>query len=243
MRLYILESAMYTGGEIEIPFPAYLIQTDDGRNILVDSGWDEELAAATVNSQGQPVIRITENNRLISQLNTMGITPENIDLIICTHFDEDHCGNNRLFHQAEVIVQQSHLELARSGKERRFEVTRPYWDQPTICYRAVVGDMVAAPGVETLVTDGHVTGHQSVLVRLPKTGNVLLAIDAIRDGDMLNPGADPRQISMFDMNGDKLVEGVYKLQSTIDRENVQLVVFGHDGKRWPSLRKSPQFYE
>ncbi len=54
MRLYILESAMYTGGEIEIPFPVYLIQTGDGRNILVDSGWDEELAAATVNSQGKP---------------------------------------------------------------------------------------------------------------------------------------------------------------------------------------------
>jgi N-acyl homoserine lactone hydrolase len=133
--------------------------------------------------------------------------------------------------------------LARSGKERRFEVTRPYWDQPTIRYRAVVGDVVVAPGVEILVTDGLVTGHQSVLFRLPKTGNVLLTIDAIRDGDMLNPGADPRKISMFDMDADKLLEGVDKLRSVLERENVQLVVFGHDGKRWPSLRKSHQFYE
>jgi N-acyl homoserine lactone hydrolase len=243
MRLYILESAMYTGGEIEIPFPVYLVQTDNGRNVLVDSGWDEELAASTVNKQGRQVIRMTENNRLINQLNAIGLTPESIDLIICTHFDEDHCGNNRLFHQAEVIIQQSHLELARSGKERRFEVTRPYWEQPTIRYRAVVGDVVVAPGVEILVTDGLVTGHQSVLFRLPKTGNVLLTIDAIRDGDMLNPGADPRKISMFDMDADKLLEGVDKLRSVLERENVQLVVFGHDGKRWPSLRKSHQFYE
>ena len=41
------------------------------------------------------------------------------------------------------------------------------------------GDTELLPGFELTSTSGHVPGHQSVLVRLPKTGAVLLTIDAV----------------------------------------------------------------
>ncbi len=142
-----------------------------------------------------------------------------------------------------MVVQQSHYELARSGREERFEMCRSCWDVPGLNYRFISGDCELLPGIELLVTDGHVTGHQSVLVRLPNTGPVLLAIDAIRDGDMLKPGVNPAAVSMFDMDDDKLVAGVEKLKGIIQREGVQLTVFGHDWRCWSSCRQSPEFYD
>jgi N-acyl homoserine lactone hydrolase len=243
MRLYLLQTAVYTDGDGRAPFPAYLIQTDDGKNVLVDTGWSEERAAQAINDKGVQVVLIKEEEKIINQLRALGLKSDDIHYVISTHFDEDHCGGNTLFPKAEFIVQRSHYELAISGREERFEICRAAWDAPGLEYRLVEGDGEVLPGIKVLVTNGHVTGHQSVLVRLPNTGAVLLAIDAIRDGDMLNPSIDPRTISMFDMDGDKLVEGVGKLQKVIERERVAFTVFGHDWKRWLSLRKTPEYYD
>jgi N-acyl homoserine lactone hydrolase len=243
MKLYLLQTAIYADGDGRAPFPAYLIQTDDGKNVLVDTGVDEGYVARTVNPNGKHVIVRQEAEKLPNQLAALGLQPTDIHYVISTHFDEDHCGGNILFSRAEFIVQRSHYELACSGEENRFEICRAAWDAPALNYRLVDGDLELLPGVELLVTDGHVTGHQSVLVRLPHTGPVLLAIDAVRDGDMLLPGVDPRAISMFDMDGDKLLEGVHKLQLVMERERVAFTVFGHDWKRWLPLRKAPACYD
>jgi N-acyl homoserine lactone hydrolase len=243
MRLFLLQTALYRDGDNYAPFPAYIIQTDDRKNILIDSGYEENRAVQTRNAQGQQVLFIEEDEKLVNQLARIGLKPRDIDYVICTHFDEDHSGNHNLFTNAEFIVQQSHYELALSGVEQRFEISRASWDAPGLKYRLINGDCEILPGIEVIVTDGHVTGHQSVLVRLSKTGAVLLAIDAIRDNAMLKPNVDPRTVSMFDMDGYKLVEGVHKLQDIIKREKVQLVVFGHDWGEWKKLRHSPAYYD
>jgi N-acyl homoserine lactone hydrolase len=243
MRLYLFQTALYRDGDNLAPFPAYLIQTDVGKNVLVDSGFSDERAAQIVNEKSEPVIVMREADKIVNQLAGLGLQPADLDYVVVTHFDEDHCGNHFRFTNAEFIVQQSHYELACSGREERFEIPRASWDVPVLNYRQVNGDIELLPGIELIVTDGHVTGHQSVLVRLPNTGAVLLAIDAIRDGDMLKPGVDPRTVSMFDMDGDKLVEGVRKLQVIIEREEVKFVVFGHDWRYWKDFRQSPEFYD
>jgi len=34
-----------------------------------------------------------------------------------------------------------------------------------------------------------------------------------------------------------------KLLDLVEREQIKSVVFGHDGDRWESLKKSPEYYE
>jgi N-acyl homoserine lactone hydrolase len=33
-----------------------------------------------------------------------------------------------------------------------------------------------------------------------------------------------------------------KLLDLVAQEHIQLIVFGHDGEQWPTLKKSPEFY-
>src|SRR5262249_33433095 len=147
----------------------YLVQTEDGNNILIDSGLPEIMPEGeTEFENGQDVIE---------QLASIGLKGDDIDTVISTHYDIDHAGRHAAFTKAHYVGQRvHHLDAASTP---RFAATRPQWDQPIERIRLIDGDTQLLRGLELIETSGHVVGHQSVLVRLPKTGAVLLTIDAV----------------------------------------------------------------
>jgi N-acyl homoserine lactone hydrolase len=175
---------------------------------------------------------------VLEQLAWLGLRADDIDLLICTHFDGDHSGHHAAFTNAELIVQRQHYELARSGYAR-FTSTRSQWDHPSLRYRLIDGDTELLPGLELIETSGHVSGHQSVLVRLPETGPVLLTIDAVPVQRAFTP---EREAGPMDMDEEMLRASTRKLLALVEREQVRLTVFGHDGDQWQTLKKAPDFY-
>ncbi|MGH2345860.1 MAG: MBL fold metallo-hydrolase, partial [Chloroflexota bacterium] len=159
--------------------------------------------------------------------------------LICTHFDIDHAGYHDSFTKAEFIVQRAHYDLARSGHPR-FAAARPHWDHPALHYRLVDGDTEILPGLTLLETSGHAPGHQSVLVRLPQTGPVLLAIDAVM---MARLFTIDRKAWPNDDNEQQLRASTSKLLALVEREQIRLVVFGHDGRQWQTLKRAPAYYD
>lgn len=210
----------------------YLIQTSDGKNILIDSG----LPADYTPPAGTPPSQNEKN--VLEHLADLDLDPEDIDLLICTHFDVDHAGYHDAFSQAELIVQREHLELARSGHPR-YAAARAHWDHPSLRYRLVEGDTDLMPGLSLIETSGHAPGHQSVLVRLPQTGPVLLAIDAVVLQRLFTPDRKAWPIE----NEEQLRASTRKLLELVEREHVALVIFGHDGQQWQTLKKAPAWYE
>jgi N-acyl homoserine lactone hydrolase len=211
----------------------YLVQTSDGKQILIDSGSPAEY-------QPPPGAPATEQEKhVIEQLADLDLCPDDIDMVICTHFDVDHAGYHDAFPKAQFIVQREHYELARSGHPR-FAASRPHWDHPALQYQLVDGDTELLPGLTLLKTSGHAPGHQSVLLRLPQTGLVLLAIDAVVLQRLFTPD---RQKWPIDDNEEQLRASTQKLLDLVKREQVALVVFGHDGLQWQTLKKAPAFYE
>lgn len=236
MKLYLMQLAMFQ--PIAAPVPGYVIQTDDGINILVDTG----LPYSTIhNPQGPPGLQLEMNaaDYVVNQLGKIGLQPDDIQFVVCTHFDPDHAGNHEVFTNAELIVQRRHYEVARAGHPR-FASVRDHWDHPRLRYRLIDGDTVLAPGVELIETSGHVPGHQSVLVRLSETGPVILAIDAIAESSMLDP--DSRPIHPTDEDEVGVRASTQKLVDLARREGVVLIVHGHDSQQWPTLKHAPEYY-
>jgi N-acyl homoserine lactone hydrolase len=91
-----------------------------------------------------------------------------------------------------------------------------------------------------LKTSGHALGHQSVLVRLPHTGPVLLAIDAVMIERLFTP---LRKAWPMDDNEEQLRASTQKLLDIVERERVTLTIFGHDARQWQRLRRAPEYYE
>jgi N-acyl homoserine lactone hydrolase len=221
-----------TGQTLEMSSGCYLIETTDNRRVLIDSGMAPDAAPS-------PAPPSTNEKSILEHLAGLNLRPQDIDILICTHFDVDHAGYHDHFLCAELIVQREHYTLARDGHPR-FAAARKHWDHPALRYRLIDGDSELLPGVTLLETSGHAPGHQSVLVRLPKTGPVLLAIDAVV---MRRVFTIDRKAWPTDDNEQQLRASTKKLLDLVEREQVKLVVFGHDGHQWNALKRSPEYYE
>jgi N-acyl homoserine lactone hydrolase len=232
MQLSTTSLPLPQGRTMEMLLPCYLVEMSDGKHILIDTGM-----AADARPQGAPKAENEKN--VLEHLSELGLRPTDIDILICTHFDVDHAGYHDHFTNAELIVQRSHYELARNGHPR-FAPARAHWDHSALRYRFVDGDAELLPGLTLLETSGHAPGHQSVLVRLPQTGPVLLAIDAVV---MQRLFTMDRKAWPNDNNEEQLLASTRKLLDFVEGEQVQLVVFGHDGQQWKGLKKAPEFYE
>jgi N-acyl homoserine lactone hydrolase len=227
-RLYLMQVGSMP--EYEIPIVCYLVQTADGRNILIDTGLPEIIPEDT--------LEFENGHDVIQQLAGLGLEPDAIDTVISTHYDGDHAGRHAAFTKAQYIVQRVHHLDAPTNP--RYASIRSQWDQPMERIDLVDGDTELLPGLELIETSGHVPGHQSVLVRLPQTGTVLLTIDAVPFGDGFtrdvqhngsNPDAEATRVS------------TNKLLDLVEREPVGLVIFGHDSEQWKTLKQAPAFYE
>ncbi len=227
-RLYLMQVGIMP--EYQIPIVCYLVQTGDGKNILIDTGLPE------IMPEGETDF---ENGKdVIQQLASIGLKPDDIDTVISTHYDGDHAGRHAAFTKAQYVVQRLHHTDAQTNP--RFADIRSQWDQPMERIRLLDGDTELLPGLELIETSGHVPGHQSVLLRLPKTGTILLTVDAVpfaegftRDeqDDGSNPDAEAIRVSTI------------KLLDLVEREHIGLVIFGHDKEQWETLKKAPEFYE
>jgi glyoxylase-like metal-dependent hydrolase (beta-lactamase superfamily II) len=90
-----------------------------------------------------------------------------------SHTHPDHAGNVELFPKSMLMVQKAEYEWPDAKGGPRFKPEHPVTKLEGD--RDVFGD-----GSVTIVsTPGHTPGHQSLLVRLPKTGAVLPSGDAV----------------------------------------------------------------
>lgn len=236
-RLYLLQSGTAnmptpTGQTLAMCYGSYLVQTSEGQHILIDTGTPSDMPQRP----GGPVVEHKQN--VIEYLAMLDLQPSDITMVISTHFDIDHCGYHDAFPQAEFIVQRDHYELARSGYPR-FAMGSAHWDNPALQYRQVEGDTELFPGLSLLATPGHCPGHQSVLLQLPETGPVLLAIDAVALQRSFTPD---RQKGPMDENEEQLRASTVKLLDLVEREKVALTVHHHDGSQWATLKLAPKFY-
>ncbi|WP_171162219.1 N-acyl homoserine lactonase family protein [Streptomyces sp. I05A-00742] len=104
-------------------------------------------------------------------LAAVGARVEDVTLVVNCHLHFDHCGGNPLFAGKPVLVQRAELAAAR----RTGYTIDALVDFPGAVYEALDGEAEPVPGVHVVPTPGHTPGHQSLVVRRPDGGAVVLA--------------------------------------------------------------------
>jgi len=161
------------GKKMQSPFLSFLIQADEG-NILVDTGLSPE--DIEMMSRMGPVT-MTEEHYLPARLKEVGLSLEDISMVVMTHLHGDHVGWLSHLRNAEVIVQKEEYKFATDPPPYVRYVSERF-NSPDIKWRFVDGDHVIMPGLTVLFSPGHTAGCQSVMVDLPKFGSILLVGDS-----------------------------------------------------------------
>jgi glyoxylase-like metal-dependent hydrolase (beta-lactamase superfamily II) len=153
-----------------IEHPSGLILVDTGAGNKENDKFHEIYGVENAGADGR--------TQLEDGLAHLGVSPNDIGLLISTHLHFDHAGGNTYrdkdgvirptFPRARYVVQKRDYEFATHTNERTAPSYFPHnfaAVQSAGLFDFVSGEEELAKGIRVLPTPGHVPGHQSVLVQ------------------------------------------------------------------------------
>jgi N-acyl homoserine lactone hydrolase len=244
-RLYILncgdgegpdQSRWSPGINVGKPLPVsdncYLIHHAQGW-FLWDTGVRDEIAALPNGEQGQngaPNWRRPKT--LISQLDQLGVKPADIKYMAVSHTHPDHAGNVELFPQTMLLVQKAEYDWKLPNGAPRFKPEHP------VTKLEGDHDVFGDGSIRIISTPGHTPGHQSLVVKLPKTGTVVLTGDAVHFKD----NWDNRRVPSNNTDKDQTLASMQRIAEFLAEEQAKLWI-NHDKAQSDTLKYSPEFYD
>jgi len=244
-RLYILNCGEGVAGDISRWSPGvnvgksmdfadscYLIKHTGGW-LLWDTGVPDAIAAMP-EGQRPADPRATHWRRpktLAAELEQLGLKPSDIRFVAVSHSHPDHIGNVRMFPQSMLLVQKVEYEWAAPGSPR-------FDPESTVTKLDGDYDVFGDGTVMIIATPGHTPGHQSLLVKLPKTGAVLLSGDAVHFKD----NWDNRRVPEINSNKEQTSASMERIANVMSAEKAQLWI-NHDKAQRDGQKMSPDFYE
>lgn len=177
---------------------------------LIDTG-DHKILVDT----GGPGVRAT----IRQHVKNAGVQPEEIDMLIITHFHDDHVRNFDYFPNARIFLHEIDANWALTEPED-FAVPVNLFPalQKTGRLELIKQDGELIPGIETMLVPGHTPGSIAVIVKAPGKPVTVITGDAVKNMDELATG----NVS-HSKNPAVSANSIKKI-----RDLAQIVVPGHD---------------
>ena len=245
-RLYVLDCGTNLGKDqsrwspgvnegkpIEFSDNCYLIRHTKGL-LLWDTGISDAVAAmpnGLVTANG--AIIQTRAKTLAAQLAELGVKPADITYVAVSHTHGDHVGNIAQFPASTVLIQGAEYDWAMAGQNKPAFV-----ESQKIQKLAGDHDVFGDGSVTILSTPGHTPGHQSLLVKLPKTGALVLSGDAVHMQDNWTH----KRVPSMNTSKDQSLASLDRIAKVRADQKATLWI-NHDKPQSASLKYSPAYYE
>jgi glyoxylase-like metal-dependent hydrolase (beta-lactamase superfamily II) len=258
LRLYVLDCGTITGvsgdsmgfkpGELktaDMITPCFLIVHPRGTMI-----WDTgEIPDSAFQSGGSPQKQgaFTVDRPLLPQLAALGYTPADITYLALSHYHGDHVANASLFAGSTWIVQQGDRDAifaARPTNEKKLGgVGDPKFfaglaNSKTLLLKGEDHDVFGDGAVTIKFTPGHTPGHQSLYLKLAKTGPVLLSGDLYHYPEEITY----KKIPSFDFDKDQTAKSRAMIEDFVKKNNAQLWI-QHDYTAGSKRKIAPDYYD
>jgi N-acyl homoserine lactone hydrolase len=265
-RMYVFSSGALTIGKgvlqnfasmdppIVIPVGFYVIKHPKG-NILFDTGNNDKLID-DINwwPKGLQGLKpaMTPEVAIDVQLRKIGLTPDDIKYVVCSHLHLDHGGNVGKFPNSTIVVQKTEIQNA-------------FWPEPGTGGPYIVGDvmplrapnsnypnaqkMIQLEGDLDLFGDGsvvikrwvaHTPGSQMMTVKLKNSGLAILTGDNVYFRENVDKSIAPNLVLAYDPAGFyKAYEWIRMMMATQKADYFT----AHDPDAFKALKKPPGYYD
>jgi len=259
MKLYVFtsgslggfpKSAMQVGAEGTVewaPVGFYVIVHPKG-NVIFDTGNNDKTITDPEGWWG-PVakafgLKMTQNDAMAAQLARIGLKTSDIKYVVLGHMHLDHAGNMSQFPNATFVIQNDELKAA-------------WWPDPGFSFGYIPGDFADSKqyniirlngdldlfgdkSFEVMRAVGHTPGSQFAVVRLPKTGTIVLTSDVVFLLENLDKNLLPQTTLAWNPMG--MLESYQKIRLIRDLEGAR-VFTAHDPGVFKATKQAPEFYE
>jgi N-acyl homoserine lactone hydrolase len=266
MKLYVFSSGALTIGKhilmdlapqetIKVPVGFFVVMHPKG-NVLFDTGNNDKII--TDPSYWGPAFQRlspvnTPDMAIDAQLGKIGLKPDDIKFVVVSHLHLDHGGNVAKFPNSTLVVQKD-------------EIRNAFWPEPGMARGYIPGDvavlrsdlgeampnkykMIQLHGDMDIFGDnsvvvkrwvGHTPGSQMMVVRLPKSGTLILTGDNVYFRENVEKNILPNVGLAYDPPGIlRAYEWIRFMQATEKADFFS----AHDPDAFKALKKPPEYYD
>ena len=211
------------------------------KGVLVwDTGLPDKMAEAKGGVDPAPGIHVTIEKTMASQLDAIGIKPADVTYVAFSHLHFDHTGNANAFAASTWIMNKAEIAWASATpppapvQPDSFSAFKNAKNQMIDGDYDVFGDGT----VRILKAPGHTPGHQVLLLKLKKTGAVLLSGDLwhVRDNRKFS------RVPMVNTERADSLASMQRVEKIIANTKAKLII-QHDPQDFKALVKAPAFLE
>lgn len=253
LRLYVLDcgrihfddlgnfadTGEYDGRPGTLVATCFLIRHPKG-DLLWDTGLGDRLAAKPEGEEPRPGIRFFVDKPLLGQLKQIGVAPADIDYLSFSHFHYDHTGNANAFTSANWLLSRREVD-ALEGTPPATAVNADNLSgrkQAKVELIDLDRDVFGDGSVRILRANGHTAGHQVLMLKLPKSGTVILS------GDLFHTRENFEQERMpaFNYSRGETLGSIDRIKRILNNTHGRLIV-QHEAKDFEALPKIPAYLD
>lgn len=252
LRLYVFDCGVIRGldpalfnfkkeevATTDFAVPCYLVAHPKGTLM-----WDVGVIPDTAfKDDGAPVTQgvSTATKTLKSQLAEIGYSPSDITYLAHSHYHLDHIANSNEFAGSTWLVRQVERDAMFAEKPPALVDPAVYSQlktSKTVILSADEYDVFGDGSVIIKSAPGHTPGHQVLIVKLAKTGNVMLA------GDLYHYPEERtlNRVPTFEFNKEQSLASRAMIEAYVKQTHTQLWI-EHDFAANAKLKKSPGYYD
>jgi N-acyl homoserine lactone hydrolase len=252
VRLYVFDCGVIQGldvglfnfkkeelAETRMVVPCYLVAHPMG-TLMWDVG---AIPDSAFKEDGTPVTQgfFYSTRTLKSQLSEIGYAPADITYFGLSHYHVDHIANSNEFASATWLVRQVERDAMFADKPPARVDPKNYSDLKNSKTTILTTDEYDVFGDGKVIiksAPGHTPGHQVLILKLAKTGNVMLA------GDLYHYPEERKvnNVPTFEFSKEQSLASRAMIEDYVKKTNTRLWI-EHDFAANAKLKKSPAYYE
>jgi N-acyl homoserine lactone hydrolase len=229
------------------PVGFYVIRHPKG-NIIFDTG-NNDKTIENAEAWWGPLakgfgLKMTKDDAIPAQLGRIRLKTTDIKYVILGHMHLDHAGNMEQFPNATFLIQNDEMKAAwwpdigysvyyipgDFSETKNYNIIRLNGDL----------DLFGDGSVRIFRSPGHTPGSQFAVVRLKKTGSVILTSDVVYLKENLEKNLIPPIPGTWSPMG--MYAGYQRVRLIRDTEGA-LIFYAHDPEVFKATKKAPEFYD